>query len=232
MWRYFVLGIAILCLSAHAAGAQSSLEDKLRDQLRSVVTQLRTLQDQQAMLLAQKVAAEQERDALRKEVETLRARAGASQGDARARAALQASVAQYKSVAAQAAETVRAKEAERARIEATLAGRTALLEACMAKNGELYRVGVEILDAYRGYTLGDAARASEPVLGLYRVKLENLVQAYDDRLYNAQFDPRTVQMPAAPAAPSAGAAPAAPATAPPPSNPQPNAPATAPQSSQ
>jgi hypothetical protein len=197
MWRPFVYAAALLSLSVHAAHAQESTEDRLRKQLRQVAIELRQLQDKQAVLEGRAAAAEMERDALRKEVEALRARASSSAGDSRARAALQASVAQYKGAAEQAAQAARAKEAERAQFQAALQGKSAAYDACVAKNVELYRVGTDILKAYSDYTLGDRIAASEPVLGLYRVKLENLMQGYEDRLYSGQFDPRAVPPPAA-----------------------------------
>ena len=220
MRRSFVLVAVLLSFCAGPASAQQSLEDRLREQLRSTVAQLRELQDREATLQAQKAAAEQERDTARKELEAMRAQLAAAKGNTRERAALQQTVAQYRSAAQQATTAAQQKEAARAELETQLAARSAILDACMAKNTQLYHVGLEILDAYQKFDLGDALGANEPFIKIHRVDLENIAQNYGDQLYDGQFDPRSVQTPPPGAASSAAPPPApAPAAAPAPSPP-------------
>ena len=59
--RHIMLGLALPLAIAGAARADdnSDVENRLRQQLRATVTQLRELQDSQATLQAQKAAAEQ-----------------------------------------------------------------------------------------------------------------------------------------------------------------------------
>ena len=66
----------------------------------------------------------------------------------------------------------------RSRAEA-LAGR---LGQCEQDTVALYRTGIEVLDHYRNRTLGDRMVQGEPFSQLGRVRLENLIDAYRDRL--------------------------------------------------
>jgi len=50
------------------------------------------------------------------------------------------------------------------------------------KNLELYQLGNEILDRYAKFSLGDALSAKEPFTGISRVKLQEYVQDYKDKL--------------------------------------------------
>jgi hypothetical protein len=50
------------------------------------------------------------------------------------------------------------------------------------KNLELHRLGKEILERYEKFGLGTALTAREPFVGTTRVRLQNLVQEYSDKL--------------------------------------------------
>ena len=76
-------------------------------------------------------------------------------------------------------ETERAKLADEARIELER-----LVADRQAKNLALYKIASEILQRYEQFGLGDALRAREPFVGITRVKLQNLVQDYQDKLLN------------------------------------------------
>ncbi len=201
-------------LSSGALAASSGDEDRLREQLRSTVLQLRELQDGQAALQAQKTAAEQERDALKAKV------GGGGQTAAQARAAkrnaalaadlkqqldkaqadlaqaqeagrqTQAQLDQVKGLYSQASETLRQTQAERDRLQVSLTGARAVIAAAEAKNTQLTAVAQEILDAYARFSVRRAAMSKEPFTGLERVKLENIAQAYEDKVREARFDPR------------------------------------------
>jgi len=73
-------------------------------------------------------------------------------------------------------------EAARAKlaVEAILLRR--LVDDREAKNLELYTTAGEILTRYEKFSLGDALAAKEPFVGLTRVKLQELVQDYKDKL--------------------------------------------------
>jgi chromosome segregation ATPase len=78
--------------------------------------------------------------------------------------------------AAQKSEGERSKLAE----ESILLKRR--VEDLETKNLALFNLGNEILTRYEKFGLGDAVAAREPFTGIARVKLENLVQGYQDKL--------------------------------------------------
>ena len=78
---------------------------------------------------------------------------------------------------------------EHARLAAdNLALRRRLAEA-RAKNAALFKTASEILTRYERYGLGTALAAKEPFVGLARVKLENQVQDYEDKLLDQKSNP-------------------------------------------
>ena len=58
-----------------------------------------------------------------------------------------------------------------------------------AKNLALFLIANEILTRYEEFSLGNAIRAKEPFVGLTRTKLENLVQAYQDKILDQRVKP-------------------------------------------
>ena len=58
-----------------------------------------------------------------------------------------------------------------------------------AKNATMYQIGVEILDRYEKFGLGDALSAREPFIGKTRVKFQNLVQEFQDKLTEQRIKP-------------------------------------------
>jgi ABC-type Na+ efflux pump permease subunit len=58
-----------------------------------------------------------------------------------------------------------------------------------AKNRAMAALGLEILKRYEHFGLGDAITAREPFVGLTRVKFENLIQDYSDRIADQKIKP-------------------------------------------
>src|SRR4029077_5231436 len=91
-------------------------------------------------------------------------------------------LAKWKAAFDQLTADAKKSESERAR----LAGENVLLQRKVEdrerKNLELWRLGNEILTRYEKFGLGDALAAREPFTGVSRVKLENLVQDYKDKI--------------------------------------------------
>jgi seryl-tRNA synthetase len=215
-FKALLLGAGMtLALAGAAQAADASIENRLRDQLRSTVTQLRELQDQQAMLQAQKSAAEQERDALKKKVGggavSAKATAQAAalrrslastreEADALKQTAAEkdAELASLKQQLDQAQAALHAQQSEDEALKATLASTSSTLEACKVKNVELIRLGHEILDRYKKVGIGTVVGAKEPFTGLKRVQLQNIAQDYGDRLYSGRYDPRRDKAPPKP----------------------------------
>jgi chromosome segregation ATPase len=190
-----VVGGFLQVLAASPAPAQS-LEDRLRDQLRATLNELHDAQSEQATLQAQKAAAEQERDALKAELAKAQAKVANAGEIAAAKAQAQAlatQLAQYKTAADQAHGTAQQVQADRDKLQASLAESQKVLGACEDKNTKLLKVGNDILDAYQQFDLGDAIGANEPFISIHRVELENMAQDFDDRLHEGKFDPNAKQ---------------------------------------
>ena len=188
----------------HAADPAASVESRLRDSLRSTLLQMRTLQAERDALEAAKVENEQKAQAATAELEALKKQV-ATDNEAqqkaiaslrtrveeqdRENAGLKADLDQAKRATAQAADLARAKEAERAK----LAGQIIEVQRRVAdretRNAALFRLGKEILERYEKFGLGTALTAKEPFVGVTRVKLQNLVQDYSDKLAEQRAKP-------------------------------------------
>jgi chromosome segregation ATPase len=186
------------------AKAQNVAEDRLRAQLRATTVQLRSLQDQNAALLARQAQAERERMTLadkvaedEKEIESLRQQLRASQAAvSTAGDKLKTQQDSYVKVDAQNRETfgklqaayndtiqnLHTREAETTRLSTTLAQTRGRVQVCETKNGELYRLGIEVLGLYDNRSALEFLGSIEPLTRLKRVEFEKLKQYYEDKL--------------------------------------------------
>ncbi|MES2658179.1 MAG: phage major capsid protein [Verrucomicrobiota bacterium] len=177
---------------------------KLREQLRAVMLQLRTSQTESANAQAEKIAAEQKFAALEEESKTLRAantklnkqlladKAAADKTAAEFQVKLADSdemIVKYKQVLGQtkeayqkAAEVARTREEQRAKLADQAIVDQRDIADLRRKNIALFNTANEILDRYESYSLGKALSAREPFIGTTRVKVENLVQGYKDKI--------------------------------------------------
>ncbi len=185
---------ALAALLTATAAAATPLEDRLRDQLRSTVTQLRDLQAQQASLTSAKEQAEKERDAAKASAKpapdagAARALAGA-RGEAAA-AAARASTAETALDTAnarltEAGERLKARDIELAQLRTAAAvdksaatERLTALEACTARNTRLVATGRELVALHEKRY---GKHRYEP-LQLARTKIESEAQAIGDRI--------------------------------------------------
>jgi hypothetical protein len=92
------------------------------------------------------------------------------------------SLGKWKTAYEQLVATARKSEAERVKLAGESIVLKRKLEDRERKNAELFKLGNEILTRYEKFGLGDALAAKEPFTGLARVKLENLVQDYQDKI--------------------------------------------------
>ncbi len=191
------LGLIMLALAA-APAAATPLEDRLREQLQSTVTQLRELQNGKAALEAAKAAAEKERDAAK-------AKPKASADDGRALAAAKS---QNAALSAKAGATATALAAAQARIAELTTGLTAAqtevaqlqqgtaattasatasaaaLQACADRNMRLVATARDLVTLHqRRYGFG-----SFPPLQILRTRIETEAQAAGDKV-NADIMP-------------------------------------------
>jgi hypothetical protein len=57
------------------------------------------------------------------------------------------------------------------------------------RNAEMYRLANEVLDRYAQFGLGTAISAREPFVGVTKVKFQNLVQDYQNKLTDQTIRP-------------------------------------------
>lgn len=204
--RRTILFLAVV-MSLPALRAQEPPDpvvQKLRENLRNTMLQLRDLQGQVATAQAVKL----QDDAKIKDLGSKLERATRQSADDKAIADktiadLRAQVAEQDARNARQIEALgkwkkgfnellaKAKEIDAQRAE--LAQQKILLDRKVAeqqrKNWAMYELGKEILHRYEHYGLGDAITAREPFVGLSKVKFETYIQDSGDKLADQKIKP-------------------------------------------
>lgn len=192
------------------AAAQSDQEARLREALRRATADLRSLQDGQARLQAEAAEAKAQRERLQtqfdaqaariaeleanppgpppemvEELETLRAATAALQQQ---NAQLTEALGRWQVAYNEAAGVARTKEAERQAYQAAFTRIRTALGACETKNGELTAAAGELLVLYETPEFRSlVTRSGEPLLGFWRVRLENIMQEHEDRIAAGRY---------------------------------------------
>lgn len=78
-------------------------------------------------------------------------------------------------------------EQEKGRLQKDIMQVESKLTICSKQNDELYRASQELVDLYAKKSVWDALFQDEPVLGLKRVEIDNIVQENQSRLDKLQF---------------------------------------------
>lgn len=170
---------------------------------------MQELQARQSAWEAEKAALEKERDEAKKDAETARAAAKSASGvspeasralavERQRREVAEAEALRGKAEAGSAATALRTAESERARLAKELDVAKGQVDACTARNVQMYRVGQEVIAAYENLDLGDVIASRQPFAAKSRAKLENAAQSFGDKLYEQRFDPRAGQASATP----------------------------------
>jgi hypothetical protein len=197
---FFLTMVAVNTLQADP----NSTETRLRELLRNTVLQLRTAEAERASL--QNAQAENEKtkkelsdqvEALSKELSSDRESADQTIADLRTRnsqldgdlAQIKEALGKWKESQKQAVDLAAAKEAQRAKLAADNILLQRRVDDYRAKNLALFKLGNDILNRYDRFGLGDALTAREPFTGLTRVKMQNLVQDYKDKLADQKIKP-------------------------------------------
>jgi hypothetical protein len=198
-----------------AADQANSAEERLRGMLRSTMLQLRDAQNQAATLQSAQAEDEKQKKALSDRVDELTKQSAADKDAAtKTIADLNAKVTDQTSMITQfkdalekwkqaynkAVEVANTKEAQRAKFESQAILLQRRVEDDESKNLALYSLGKEVLNRYEKFGLGTAITAREPFVGTTKVKLENLVQDYSDKLMDQTIKPGAAPVPARPAA--------------------------------
>jgi chromosome segregation ATPase len=100
---------------------------------------------------------------------------------------LNAALAKWKKSYGEVAKLASKREGQRAQLDAKRIELERKVQEEQAKNIEMYQAGMEILDRYEKFGLGDAILAREPFTAAQRVKFQNLVQDLSDKLTDARI---------------------------------------------
>lgn len=202
--RYGLLVALFAGTSLWAADAENPVEAKLREALKTTMLQLRDAQGQIATFQAAQIENDQKVKELTAKVESLSKQAIADRNtSANMVAELNAKMAEQDTViqALQSANmkwkksygevTVLAQKKEdlRGAAAAKVIKLERQVEDQKVRNIKMYQVGLEILDRYEKFGLGDALLAREPFVGTTRVKFQTLIQNDQDKLVDARIAP-------------------------------------------
>ena len=187
----------------------AATEAKLRDALRNTMLQLRDAQNQMATLQAAQAQSDKDKadlnakiDALNGQLQSLNQQSADDKAAAvKAQNALNAKItdqttqigqlntalAQWKAAYAQAAQLATTKESERAKMAEVSIMLHRQVDDLEDKNLKLFDTANEILTRYKQFSLGEALGAKEPFTGITKVKLEEQVQDYQDKLLDQRL---------------------------------------------
>lgn len=205
-WLGQVVVAVILTTGLPALADEQANEDRLRDALRQSVTEMRAAQDQAAQAQADLAKANADKAAIQTQLDAANTKLAESAGKPVARPAdslalqnaLRAAQAQGASLQQQnaklqgsyqtVAEIARAKDSESRQAQAALTARGTALETCKTTNTKLIDVAEQILHLYQSQGFRSVLlRSYEPMVGMEKVKLENMVQDYDDKIHDQEY---------------------------------------------
>ena len=199
--QYFLHLIAagVLLAGACAANAEQAAtpESRMRDALRNTMTQLRTVTTDRDNLQAQVDDLKSQKDELDKKVADLMAKAVQNQEDDNKQIAhwksraldqeetivsLQKTVDDKNAELLKNAKIANETEAKRAKLADLAIRLQRIVDDQKRRNDQMFKMGMEVLDRYEKFGLGQALVAKEPFVGITRAKFETLVQDYEDKL--------------------------------------------------
>lgn len=210
-----LLLLLLLSTAALHAAEEPDPTLKIREQLRAVTLQLRTAQTESANAQAAAAAADQKskdlttkladlgkrNDTLIKQAATDKTAAAGTIATLETKVAdrdkslalHKQAIEQWKQGYQKATASANTREQERAALAAGLTTTRNTLADRERKNIALFNTATEILDRYENYSLGKALQAREPFIGTTRVKVENLVQGYKDRILDNRIEAKVVK---------------------------------------
>ncbi len=180
-----------------AAQNAPSVESRLRDQLKSMTGQLRTLETEKATLVADKAASEEKAKSLETKVQTISKERADEASLAKADgeklrgeiASKDVEIAQKKAelvkateFGTKASEMARKTESARSKLDSENTLLKRIVADQRTKNGKMFEIGNEILTRYQKFGFGTAITAREPFIGVTRAKLETLIEEYGGKL--------------------------------------------------
>ncbi len=200
----FCISLFLLAVPLIAADAPNPAEARLREALRQLTARVQTAEAEAVSAKAVQAELEAKNKTLSAQVEKLVRQADTDK--AAAEKAAEAGEAKLKEQEAeltqtkealekwkfghgQVTELVRKTEAARATLAAKSSGLELRVADLTRKNLALFKLGEEVLTRLEKFSYGGALAAREPFVGTMRVKLENQVQGYRDRLLDPKLTP-------------------------------------------
>ena len=200
-----IVGGLLCAVPVFAQGQQASpAEQRLREQLKATMLQLRNAETERATLQAAQTERDQKIKKSEEQVAALTKQAtedkeAADKAAAKLTEEITARTADLarvnellvKSDAAgkTTAELAKTREEQRAK----LAAQTIQLQRTVAdqrtKNAKMFETASEVLSRYEKFGLGTAITAREPFVGITRARLQSLVDEYDDKLSAQRIKP-------------------------------------------
>ena len=194
---FLQLGVAVSFWGVGFGADVSPNEARLRESVKGLMVQLRTIQterdtldaaknehEQKAKDLGEKLAAltkasETERESSERMIASLRTKVAELEKE---NGGLKADLAQAVGVGNQTADRLKKRESEGVKLGERIVDLERKVSEGERKNLEMHRLAKEILERYEKFGLGTALTAREPFVGTTRVRLQNLVQDYSDKL--------------------------------------------------
>jgi chromosome segregation ATPase len=181
---------ALLVTNANADDA------RLKQMLQTLTGRLRAAETEHNTLLSDKAQLEQEKktlsgkiDALNKQVAEDKKQLDDLNAKQKELDDTKESLAKWKAAYEQIQTAAQKSDAERARLASESIILKRKVEDRERKNLELYKTANEVLTRYEKFGLGEALSAKEPFTGITRVKLENQVQDYQDKIADERVKP-------------------------------------------
>lgn len=194
----------LFALPLRAADEGNAVETKLREALRDTMLKLRDSQGQVATAQAAQIAAEEKikdltakNDKLGKDLMAERNTSANMIAELNTKleergtviTSLQSMLVKWKKSYSELTAFASKKESERAKLEAKSLKLERQVANQQVKNLEMYKAGMETLERYEKFGLGDALAAREPFIGTTKVKFQNLIQDLADKLTDARVKP-------------------------------------------
>ena len=193
--------LSLLIVASALVVSNANADDaRLKETLRTLTMRLRSAETERNTLLSDKAQLEQEKKTLSGKVDALNKQVAADkekldQLDAKQKELddTKESLGKWKTAYEQIQIAAQKSEAERAKLASESIILKRKVEDRERKNLELFKTANEILTRYEKFALGEALLAKEPFTGITRVKLENQIQDYQDKIADERVKPENEQ---------------------------------------
>jgi len=187
------LSLALVTIIALLAPKANADDARLKETLRTLTLRLRSAETERNNLLSDKAQFEQEKKTLTAKLDALTKQVTAnkqqiddltkkSDDQDKELVDTKDSLGKWKAGYDQLNTAAKKVDTERSKFASESIILKRKLDDRERKNLELFKLANEILTRYEKFGLGDALAAREPFTGIARVKLETLVQDYQDRM--------------------------------------------------